>query len=67
MSMGPCSSCPSQLLPARPVFLQLMLQQRTPITDRKFNGLYDSPMLDSKAPSIVKAVQVSTQQTGLAG
>jgi len=40
---------------------ELVLQQRSPITDRKYNGLYDSPMLSSNSPSFVQAVEGATE------
>ena len=30
--------------------MQLTLVQRSPITDRKYNGNYNSPMLSSQTP-----------------
>jgi hypothetical protein len=38
--------------------VQLVLQQNTPITDRKYNGIYDAPILSSNSSAFVQAVQV---------
>ena len=38
---------------------QLTLVQRSPITDRKYNGLYNTPMLNSQTPAGQSTAQVS--------
>ena len=43
--------------------LQLSLVQRSPITDRKYNGLYNSPLISSSMPQNQMTAQASASET----